>query len=74
VTAVVESDVGCGSSAFARASVGFNPQFRDQNRRDIGKISVKMDRFQDGNARLTVWLWARCLLPTRTHARTHAGR
>jgi hypothetical protein len=29
------------------------PAFRDQNRRDIGKISVNMDRFQDGNGRLT---------------------
>eukprot|EP01047_Picozoa_sp_COSAG01_P101869 COSAG01_NODE_31538_length_595_cov_36.231855_2_plen_115_part_01 len=27
--------------------------FLDKNRRDIGKISVKIDRAQDGNARIT---------------------
>jgi hypothetical protein len=31
----------------------FHPQFRDTNRRDIGKISVTVHRIQDGSARLT---------------------
>jgi hypothetical protein len=31
----------------------FHPQLLDKNRRDIGKISVNMDRFQAGNARRT---------------------
>jgi hypothetical protein len=43
-----------GRMAPRHLSERFHPQFRDKNRRDIGTSQSKWDRFQDGNARLTV--------------------